>query len=65
MATTSNAMGNAPVAAGDEEFTIRTNLFLSEFFDCIENLPNRLQLLLTELRNVDAQVKGNTGPRPR
>ncbi len=35
---------------------IPLNPLLSEFIDCIENLPGRLQLLLSELRNVDAEV---------
>lgn len=36
---------------------IKTNPFFDDFVDCIENLPSRLQLLLTELRNVDLLVK--------
>lgn len=36
--------------------TIVINPLLNEFVDCIENLPSRLQLLLSELRNIDAQV---------
>ena len=38
---------------------IPTNPYLSDYVDCIENLPNKLQLVLSELRSVDAQVKGN------
>jgi hypothetical protein len=34
------------------------NPFLGDYIDCIENLPNRIQLLLSELRNVDIQVRG-------
>ena len=37
---------------------VPTNPFLNDFVDCIENLPNRLQILLTELRSLDVQVKG-------
>lgn len=37
---------------------IKTNPFLDDFIDCIQNLPNKLQILLTELRNVDNSVKG-------
>ncbi|CAF0702821.1 unnamed protein product [Brachionus calyciflorus] len=36
---------------------IKLNPFFEDFVDCIENLPSRLQLLLTELRNVDVLVK--------
>ena len=36
---------------------IKINPFFDDFVDCIENLPSRLQLLLTELRNVDVLVK--------
>jgi hypothetical protein len=39
-----------------DETTIIVNPLLNEFVDCIENLPSRLQLLLSELRNIDAQV---------
>jgi hypothetical protein len=39
---------------------IKTSPFLNDFIDCIENLPNKLQLLLSELRSVDVQVKGIT-----
>ena len=38
------------------ENMIVVNPLLNEFVDCIENLPSRLQLLVSELRNVDAQV---------
>ena len=37
---------------------IANNPFLNDFFDCIENLPSKLQILLSELRNVDSQVDG-------
>jgi hypothetical protein len=37
--------------------TIKTNPYLNDFIDCIQNLPNKLQLLLSELRNIDCQVK--------
>ena len=37
---------------------ITVNPYLNDYIDCIENLPNRIQLLLTELRSVDVQVKG-------
>ena len=40
------------------ESPISLNPFINDFVDCIENLPNRLQLVLTELRNIDAQVNG-------
>ncbi len=36
--------------------TVLINPWINEFIDCIENLPSRLQLLLSELRNIDAQV---------
>ena len=36
---------------------IKKNPFFDDFVDCIENLPSRLQLLLTELRNIDVLVK--------
>lgn len=42
--------------AVEETSTIVVNPLLNEFVDCIENLPSRLQLLLSELRNIDAQV---------
>lgn len=45
-----------PKESQQQEQTIPINPLLSEFIDCIENLPGRLQLLLSELRNVDAQV---------
>jgi hypothetical protein len=35
---------------------LSTNPFIDNFIDCIENIPNKLQLLFTELRAVDAQV---------
>ena len=38
---------------------IHVNPYLNDYIDCIENLPNKIQLLLTELRSVDVQVKGN------
>lgn len=50
--TTSNSNSSKDLL----ETTIIVNPLLNEFVDCIENLPNRLQLLLSELRNVDAQV---------
>ena len=34
------------------------NPFVNHFVDCIENLPNRIQLLLSELKSVDVQVRG-------
>ena len=37
---------------------LTVNPFLGDYVDCIENLPNRIQLLLSELRNVDIQVRG-------
>ncbi len=37
---------------------ITVNPFLNDFFDCIENLPSKLQILISELRSVDAQVNG-------
>lgn len=37
--------------------TIVTNSFFNEFSDCMHNLPNRLQVLFTELSTIDAQVK--------
>ena len=37
---------------------ITVNPFLNDFFDCIENLPSKLQILFSELRSVDAQVNG-------
>lgn len=37
---------------------IKLNPFLNDFFDCIENLPGKLQILISELRSVDAQVNG-------
>lgn len=37
--------------------TIVTNSFFNEFSDCMHQLPNRLQVLFTELSTVDAQVK--------
>lgn len=40
-----------------DDALIRINPFFDDFVDCIENLPSRLQLLLTELRNVDVLVK--------
>lgn len=36
---------------------IKTNPFFDDFVDCIENLPNRIQLLISELRNIDVLVK--------
>ena len=39
-----------------ETTTIIINPLLNEFIDCIANLPNKLQLLFSELRSVDAQV---------
>ncbi|RNA40342.1 Inhibitor of growth 1 [Brachionus plicatilis] len=36
---------------------IKKNPFFDDFVDCIENLPSRLQLLLSEVRNVDVLVK--------
>ena len=35
------------------------NPFVNHFVDCIENLPNNLQFVLSELRNIDSQVNGN------
>lgn len=37
---------------------IKINPFLNDFLDCIENLPNRLQIIISELRRVDVQVNG-------
>ncbi len=37
---------------------ILSNPFINHFVDCIENLPNNLQYLLSELRNIDLQVNG-------
>ena len=37
---------------------ITSNPFLNDFFDCIANLPSKLQILISELRSVDAQVNG-------
>ena len=34
------------------------NPFVNHFVDCIENLPNNLQFLLSELRDIDSQVNG-------
>ena len=34
------------------------NPFVNHFVDCIENLPNNLQFLLSELRTIDSQVNG-------
>lgn len=56
--SSSSSSSTSLSSSANEDFPIRTNMFLNEFFDCIENLPNKLQLLLTELRNVDALVKG-------
>ena len=42
----------------DDRSVIANNPFLNDFFDCIENLPSKLQILLSELRNVDSQVNG-------
>lgn len=36
---------------------LHTNPYLSDYIDCIENLPNKLQILLSQLRSVDVQVK--------
>lgn len=38
---------------------ITVNPFLNDFFDCIENLPSKLQILISELRSVDAQVNAH------
>jgi hypothetical protein len=38
--------------------SILSNPFVNHFVDCIENLPNSLQCVLSELRNVDVKVKG-------
>jgi len=46
----------APAPSDSSTNRILLNPLLSEFIDCIENLPGRLQLLLSELRNVDAEV---------
>ncbi len=46
----------APASNDSSTNRILLNPLLSEFIDCIENLPGRLQLLLSELRNVDAEV---------
>lgn len=36
--------------------SVLANPFVQHYADCVENLPNSLQALLTELRNVDAKV---------
>ena len=41
-----------------DELVLTMNPFLNDFIDCIENLPNRLQLLLSELRSVDVLSNG-------
>lgn len=38
---------------------ITSNPFLNDFFDCIANLPSKLQILISELRSVDAQVNAH------
>lgn len=44
----------APIQTNEHVVTV--NPLLNEFVDCIDTLPSRLQLLLTEIRNIDAQV---------
>lgn len=34
------------------------NPFVNHFVDCIENLPNDLQFIISEYRNIDSQVTG-------
>ena len=41
-----------------DEPSIAANPFINDLVDCIENLPNRLQLILTEIRDIDVQVSG-------
>jgi len=36
---------------------LAANSFFNEFVDCMQNLPNRLQVLLTDLSTIDALVK--------
>lgn len=43
-----------------DEPVILVNPLLNEFVDCIGTLPSRLQLLLSELRGIDAQVNCKT-----
>ena len=38
---------------------LAANSFFNEFVDCMQNLPNRLQVLLTDLSTIDALVKSN------
>ena len=47
-----------PATGGDDDLVLTMNPFLNDFIDCIENLPNRLQLLLSELRSVDVLSNG-------
>lgn len=49
---------NEPATAASDELVLTMNPFLNDFIDCIENLPNRLQLLLSELRSVDVLSNG-------
>lgn len=58
VAETANLANRKTVASNrDENITIVTNSFFNEFADCMQNLPNRLQVLFTELSTVDEQVK--------
>jgi hypothetical protein len=44
--------------------SVLSNPFVNRFVDCIENLPNNLQCLLSELRNVDLKVNGKSAGTP-
>ena len=51
MPTTSNNTEN-------EEDFITINPFINDFIDCMEFLPNKLQKIATQIRNVDSLVTG-------
>ncbi len=52
-----NSMTTFHVKNIKEDTLIKTSPFLTDFIDCIENLPNRLQLILSEIRNIDILIK--------
>ena len=57
MTTTTNITEPPPSKLEPEKGVLLANSFYNEFADCMQNLPNRLQVLFTDLSTIDSLVK--------